>query len=215
MELCSTITARPISNFHNRHYTRTLLATHFRSNPSFSVRKSILSPTTTAGLRSRPLYFTNTFPRAASSEETSGGANRYVAEERDRVITLDDVPVSPAENKILNENGATEVPKQKPPAEENQTEPLEFLDQLNIKFDSYNKSTVLLYGGGALVALWLSSVFVGAIDSIPLFPKLMEVVGVGYTFWFSYRYLIFKKNREELAVKIEELKQQVLGFDDD
>lgn len=138
-----------------------------------------------------------------------------MAEERDRVITLDDVPVSPAENKILNENGATEVPKQKPPAEENQTEPLEFLDQLNIKFDSYNKSTVLLYGGGALVALWLSSVFVGAIDSIPLFPKLMEVVGVGYTFWFSYRYLIFKKNREELAVKIEELKQQVLGFDDD
>ncbi|KAK7819425.1 protein curvature thylakoid 1d [Quercus suber] len=186
MELCSTITARPISNFHNRHHTRTLLATHFRSNPSFSVRKSILSPTTTAGLRSRPLYFTNTFPRAASSEETSGGANRYVAEERDRVITLDDVPVSPAENKILNENGATEVPKQKPPAEENQTEPLDLIRTINLLF---------FY----MVA----------------FPKLMEVVGVGYTFWFSYRYLIFKKNREELAVKIEELKQQVLGFDDD
>ncbi|KAK9990331.1 hypothetical protein SO802_025316 [Lithocarpus litseifolius] len=214
MELCTSITARPISNLHNRHHTHTLLATHFRSNPSFSVRKSILSPTT-AGLRSRPLYFTNTFPRAASSEETSGGANRYVAEERDRVITLDDVSVSPAENKILSENGATEVPKQKPPAKEDQAESLEFLDQLNIKFDSYDTSTVLLYGGGGLVALWLSSVFVRAIDSIPLFPKLMEVVGLGYTFWFGYRYLIFKKNREELSVKIEELKQQVLGFDDD
>ncbi|KAM3709624.1 hypothetical protein ACB098_02G187600 [Castanea mollissima] len=214
MELCTTITARPISNFHTRTLLATTKPTHFRSNPSLPLRKTILSPTT-AGLRSRPLYFTNTFPRAASAEEASGGANRYMGEERDRVITLDDVSVPPAENKTLSENGATEVPKQGPPAEENQTESLEFLDQLNIKFDSYDTSTILLYGSGALVALWLSSVFVGAIESIPLFPKLMEIVGLGYTFWFSYRYLIFKKNREELAVKIEELKQQVLGFDDD
>ncbi|XWS41640.1 hypothetical protein CRYUN_Cryun17cG0099500 [Craigia yunnanensis] len=47
------------------------------------------------------------------------------------------------------------------------------------------------------------------------FPKLMEVVGLGYSFWFSSRYLLFKKNREELAAKIEELKQQVLGSDDE
>lgn len=82
---------------------------------------------------SGPLYFTNTFPRAASAEEASGGANRYMGEERDRVITLDDVSVPSAENKTLSENGATEVPKQGLPAEENQTESLEFLDQLNIK----------------------------------------------------------------------------------
>ncbi|KAE8718531.1 hypothetical protein F3Y22_tig00110013pilonHSYRG00484 [Hibiscus syriacus] len=41
------------------------------------------------------------------------------------------------------------------------------------------------YGSGALVALWLASALVGAIDSIPLFPKLLEVVGLGYTFWFT------------------------------
>jgi hypothetical protein len=114
----------------------------------------------------------------------------------------------------LNENGATEVPKEDSPTED-QTQSFEFLDQLNIKFDSDDTYSLLLYGGGALVALWLSSAIVGAIDSIPLFPKLMEVVGLGYTFWFSYRYLIFKKNREELAAKIEELKQQVLGLDDE
>lgn len=44
-------------------------------------------------------------------------------------------------------------------------------------------------------------------------PKLLEVVGLGYIVWFSTRYLIFKKNREELSAKIEELKQQVLGSD--
>lgn len=31
-----------------------------------------------------------------------------------------------------------------------------------------NKSTVILYGGGAIVAVWLSSVVVGAINSVPL-----------------------------------------------
>ncbi|KAG6649836.1 hypothetical protein CIPAW_06G000800 [Carya illinoinensis] len=37
------------------------------------------------------------------------------------------------------------------------------------------------YYSGALVALWFASTIVGAIDSIPLFTKLMEVVGLGYT----------------------------------
>jgi len=31
-----------------------------------------------------------------------------------------------------------------------------------------DKPTVLLYGGGAIVALWLTSVVVGAINAVPL-----------------------------------------------
>lgn len=31
-----------------------------------------------------------------------------------------------------------------------------------------NKSTVIVYGGGAIVAVWLSSIVVGAINSVPL-----------------------------------------------
>lgn len=31
-----------------------------------------------------------------------------------------------------------------------------------------NKTTVAIYGGGALVAIWLSSTIVGAINSVPL-----------------------------------------------
>lgn len=46
-----------------------------------------------------------------------------------------------------------------------------------MQFDSYDTSTILLYGSGALVALWLSSVFVGAIDSIPLVRMCVCVLG--------------------------------------
>ncbi|CAN6478806.1 unnamed protein product [Victoria cruziana] len=74
-----------------------------------------------------------------------------------------------------------------------------------------NKSAVFVYGGGAIVAVWLSSVVVGAINSVPLLPKIMELVGLGYTGWFVYRYLLFKSSRKELASDIEELKQKIAG----
>eukprot|EP00252_Welwitschia_mirabilis_P026517 TRINITY_DN872_c0_g1_i1.p1 TRINITY_DN872_c0_g1~~TRINITY_DN872_c0_g1_i1.p1 ORF type:complete len:172 (+),score=31.96 TRINITY_DN872_c0_g1_i1:136-651(+) len=74
-----------------------------------------------------------------------------------------------------------------------------------------NKSSVAIYGGGALLAVWISSIVVGAINSVPLLPKVMELVGLGYTVWFGYRYLLFKSNRRELAQDIEEIKRKITG----
>ncbi|KAM7261270.1 hypothetical protein ACFE04_026745 [Oxalis oulophora] len=88
----------------------------------------------------------------------------------------------------------------------------ELFTDLKEKWDAVeNKSTVLLYGGGALVAVWLSSVVVGAINSVPLVPKIMELVGLGYSGWFVYRYLLFKQSRKELATDIEDLKKKIAG----
>ncbi|WOG88623.1 hypothetical protein DCAR_0207858 [Daucus carota subsp. sativus] len=88
----------------------------------------------------------------------------------------------------------------------------EILADLKEKWDAVeNKSTVLIYGGGALVGLWLSATLVGAINSIPLLPKILELVGLGYTGWFVYRYLLFKSSRKELASDIESLKKKIAG----
>ncbi|XVF73086.1 hypothetical protein PTKIN_Ptkin12aG0172700 [Pterospermum kingtungense] len=88
----------------------------------------------------------------------------------------------------------------------------ELFTDLKEKWDKLeNKSTVLLYGGGAIVAVWLSSILVGAINSVPLLPKIMELVGLGYTGWFVYRYLLFKSSRKELATDIEALKKKIAG----
>ncbi|CAL9150078.1 unnamed protein product, partial [Musa hybrid cultivar] len=86
------------------------------------------------------------------------------------------------------------------------------LADLKDKWDSIeNKSTVFLYGGGAIVAVWLSSIIVGAVNSVPLLPKIMELVGLGYTGWFVYRYLLLKESRKELASDIESLKKKIVG----
>ncbi|MCL7048979.1 hypothetical protein MKW94_017490 [Papaver nudicaule] len=88
----------------------------------------------------------------------------------------------------------------------------ELFEDLKEKWDGLeNKSTVLIYGGGGLVAVWLSTVVVGAINSVPLLPKIMELVGLGYTGWFVYRYLLFKSSRKELASDIESLKKKIAG----
>jgi len=88
----------------------------------------------------------------------------------------------------------------------------ELVEDLKAKWDRVeNKTTVAIYAGGALTALWLSSTLVGAINTLPLVPKLLELVGLGYTGWFTYRYLLFKSSRKELADDIEELKAKISG----
>lgn len=120
----------------------------------------------------------------------------------------------PVETNTYAEKFPSEVPKEESPADV-QEQSFDLLEKINSKVDPEDTLPILLYASGAVVALWLLSAVVGAIDSIPLFPKLLEVVGLGYTFWFTSRYLLFKESREELAIKIEELKKQVLGSNDD
>ncbi|KAJ6352987.1 hypothetical protein OIU76_002081 [Salix suchowensis] len=194
MELCST--TQRISNHPKTPY-------HFRPKTSLTLQKTLISPASRRRLYSRI--------RATVSEEP----NQYVKEDRNGAVAVEESPALTEE--------ATAAPVSN-----------EFLDNFNIKvsylvvsfwrplyngsgccFDPEDTYSVIFYASGALIAFWLVVAVVGAIDSIPLFPKLMEVVGLGYTTWFTARYLLFKKNRDELASEVAEFKQQVLGSDDD
>uniref|UniRef100_A0A0E0HMQ7 Cyanobacterial aminoacyl-tRNA synthetase CAAD domain-containing protein n=1 Tax=Oryza nivara TaxID=4536 RepID=A0A0E0HMQ7_ORYNI len=86
---------------------------------------------------------------------------------------------------------------------------------LSSKLDFKETSTFVMYGSGAFIAGWILSAVVSAIDSIPLFPKILQIVGLGYTVWFSTRYLLFKENRDELFVKVDDLKRKITGYGDE
>jgi hypothetical protein len=77
--------------------------------------------------------------------------------------------------------------------------------------ETENKSTVITYVAGATAAVWLSSTLVGAINAVPLLPKMMELVGLGYTTWFVYRYVLFKESRKELVEQVDALVARVSG----
>ncbi|XP_071735374.1 protein CURVATURE THYLAKOID 1A, chloroplastic [Rutidosis leptorrhynchoides] len=142
-----------------------------------------------------------------TDDEISNGANRYVDEESDGVVTEDEAQT--VEN---NGFGGFSLFKNEDDTAINDEFPqFDFLNKLKVEVDLEDSFSIALLGVGGIAALWLTVSVVGAIDRIPLFPKLLEVVGLGYTIWFSTRYLLFKKNRDELASKVEGIKQQVLG----
>jgi hypothetical protein len=47
----------------------------------------------------------------------------------------------------------------------------------------------------AFLALWALNSVVEAVDRLPLFGGLFEMVGIVVTGWFIYRYLIFGPDR--------------------
>jgi hypothetical protein len=47
----------------------------------------------------------------------------------------------------------------------------------------------------AFVAVWAASSVIDAVDRLPLFGDLFELIGVVFSGWFIYRYLIFKPDR--------------------
>ncbi|MDZ8093118.1 MULTISPECIES: CAAD domain-containing protein [unclassified Nostoc] len=50
-----------------------------------------------------------------------------------------------------------------------------------------------------------------AINDIPLLSPLFELVGISYTSWFVFRYLLKASTRQELADEIQSLKNQFVG----
>jgi hypothetical protein len=63
----------------------------------------------------------------------------------------------------------------------------------------------------SLIALKLLLAVLSAINDLPLFSSLFELIGMGYSAWFVYRHLLTASARENLASEFSSLKQQVIG----
>ncbi|KAK2999339.1 hypothetical protein RJ639_024496 [Escallonia herrerae] len=50
-----------------------------------------------------------------------------------------------------------------------------------------------------------------AIDKLPLIPSALEFIGILFSSWFIYRYLLFKPDREELGQTINKSIADILG----
>jgi len=79
-------------------------------------------------------------------------------------------------------------------------------------YQQYSQSilTVLLILS-AIVTLKVVLALVGAINDIPLLAPLFELIGISYSGWFIFRYLLKASTRQELSAEINTLKNQVFG----
>lgn len=63
----------------------------------------------------------------------------------------------------------------------------------------------------ALISVKLVLAILGAVNEIPLLAPIFELIGLVYSGWFIYRYLLRAASRQELIEDINSLKAQVLG----
>jgi len=66
---------------------------------------------------------------------------------------------------------------------------------------------------GAIVSVKVLLAVLDALNDIPLVAPSFELIGIGYSAWFVYRYLLKASTREELTSEITTLKSQVVGKD--
>ncbi|MEG3881661.1 CAAD domain-containing protein [Microcoleus sp. herbarium7] len=79
-------------------------------------------------------------------------------------------------------------------------------------FADYQKPLVtlgLILAGGISIKVLLG--VLGALNDVPLVAPVFELIGMGYTGWFVYRYLLKASTRQELLTEVDAFKEQVVG----
>ncbi|KAF5932086.1 hypothetical protein HYC85_028257 [Camellia sinensis] len=81
----------------------------------------------------------------------------------------------------------------------------------NVWDSSENRLALIGLGFAAVVAVWASANLITAIDKLPLIPSAFEFIGILFSSWFIYRYLLFKPDREELLQTVKKSVSDILG----
>lgn len=83
-------------------------------------------------------------------------------------------------------------------------------------FNQYQKPIVtvtLLIA--VLVTIKVTFAVVDAVNDVPLLAPIFELVGMSYSVWFVYRYMLRASTRQELWQEINGIKTQYLGSKDE
>ncbi|MBW4570013.1 MAG: hypothetical protein KME31_18890 [Tolypothrix carrinoi HA7290-LM1] len=110
-----------------------------------------------------------------------------------------------------------------PPASEPENQLQEFGQQVsdflaklpeNIgRFFSEYKKPIINIGLfiAAILAVKIVLAILDALNDIPLLSPTFELVGISYSTWFTFRYLLKDSTRQELSANIESFKKQTFG----
>lgn len=85
-------------------------------------------------------------------------------------------------------------------------------DYVGSFYQKYNKPIVTaLIVLSVVVTLKVLLALIDAINDIPFLSPIFEVIGISYSTWFVFRYLIKSSTRQELITEISSIKNQFFG----
>lgn len=86
------------------------------------------------------------------------------------------------------------------------------IDKLTTLFQQYRQPVIAVgLAIGTVIVLKVALAVLGAINEVPLLEPTFEIIGLSYSAWFIYRYLLKAESRGELVGRFNKLKSQVLG----
>lgn len=86
-----------------------------------------------------------------------------------------------------------------------------------VNFFSRNRRpiTVIVMLGVATITLEVALAFANSLNEIPVLSGILQIIGLGYTGWFIYRYLLWAGNRQELVTQVQLITNRfLLGLED-
>ena len=79
-------------------------------------------------------------------------------------------------------------------------------------FEEYQKPIItILLIIAAIISVRVLFAVIDALNDIPLLAPTFELIGMGYSAWFIYRYLLRASNRQELSQEFQAFWEQITG----
>ncbi len=89
-----------------------------------------------------------------------------------------------------------------------------FPDYLGEAFGQYRKPLTTVGVIAAVgVTIAIADGVLDRLNAIPLFAPIFELIGLGFTGWVIFRYLLYADTRAELWQEYQELKDRITGQD--
>lgn len=153
---------------------------------------------------------------AANQQKTIASGEMTSSNEPETTVIITEIP---AGNEAGSSIGTTKVViTEEPPsqAEQIKEQIISILSELPAYIGAFYQQykSPLTVVGLILASIISLKVLLGIVDElndIPLLAPTFELIGIGYTVWFVYRYLLRSSNRQQLGQEIEALKEQVFG----
>jgi hypothetical protein len=111
--------------------------------------------------------------------------------------------------KISADSGSANMPDWMKQSANIVTEVPAYVGQIYSEYKSAINTIAL--GVGLLVGLKLTFAVLSAVNEIPLLAPAFEIIGIGYTVYFVWRYLLQASTRNELTSGIDDLKSEIFG----
>ncbi len=153
---------------------------------------------------------------AANQQKTIASGEMTSSNEPETTVIITEIP---AEHEAGSSSGTTKVIiTEEPPSQTQQIKEQiisilsEFPAYIGSFYEQYKSPLTVV--GVILASIVSLKVLLGVVDElndIPLLAPTFELIGIGYTAWFVYRYLLRSSNRQQLGQEIQALKEQVFG----